>query len=361
MSGFCSTCGSELRPTDLHCSQCGSRTTLTSKSIVADVPQSRLLSELRGRECGFEIGFHDLDRFRISTQVTVLYEQPGSTVEPRHAELLAVAVFALRNWNNLGLKNASARESAALFGTVPFYLLGTLLTGTGVTIIDDQGPAQRRFVGKIHTRKGPVPLLHLDVKGFGMLGAGLGYFSPVALMALTEFLASRRAGDRAYQKQLKRTLFLAAGLFLSGKTKIAEEGLQATSIVAHSLWPERRSANESRDTPLPEWVTDTKDDLDNQWDSVGLFLADCCVVGRHCSVEENLLYRAFQIHCAENSEEAVPLTTFSEGVTQRGYLVQRNAGERIYEGLALSSGDPVQVWKDIGGCVDNLRALNQRR
>ncbi len=73
-------------------------------------------------------------------------------------------------------------------------------------------------------------------------------------------------------------------------------------------------------------------------DAVGRFIAECCLVGRHFTVQSSHLFEAWSRWCAGEGEEPGTARSFAIALQNRGYDA-RKSGVMIWGGIGLATED----------------------
>ena len=138
--------------------------------------------------------------------VSVFLESALVGEEEQRAEILLFSFFATRNIANLGRRDTVGSSLGDALCRVhddkSVYRLLREFGGTDLRLVDprkESGP--KRFNATLRlTRRGPI--FKLKAHGVGVLGKGLGFYSPTATLALLAYLLQRRQGDRRYNNRL---------------------------------------------------------------------------------------------------------------------------------------------------------------
>ena len=129
-------------------------------------------------------------------------------------ELLLWSCFAVRQLNNMG------RDAPTLAS-----LLANVAEGLEqLANHDGQGPKllnQHRATARKRFEAALVPYrdgfrFRLRMKGFGILGRGLGYYCPLSALLLLRHMAKRRRGEPRYMACLEKLAAITGGAFLAG-------------------------------------------------------------------------------------------------------------------------------------------------
>jgi putative DNA primase/helicase len=73
-------------------------------------------------------------------------------------------------------------------------------------------------------------------------------------------------------------------------------------------------------------------------DTVGRFLQECCVEGKHHRIAFGLLFAEYQNWCVDNDEDALTSPRFAKDLTERGFASIRGTGNMVMrKGITLKS------------------------
>lgn len=213
----------------------------------------------------FEVGFYDENRGLVS------YEECDAEFQSGRLPMLAFALFALRQWRNMGKNNMFADASAWMLGPgfgpgfdSPGFLervrtfphpsdpnLGGIVRRMPETlaeaprlvfpilhsnaeerapfrVVEQRGEPRRRFVGNVEERGG-LCSLHEAAKGFGLLGSGLNYYAPASIFLLLDHLISHVLVNK---EQMERVAERCVRVWLEREVTVGNQAALAAAIVA---------------------------------------------------------------------------------------------------------------------------------
>ncbi len=177
------------------------------------------------QEATAEIHFHSDNTASCLTHVV------STDIEAVADELLLWASFANHQMNNMGRDSHTLAE---LLIQVPGGLEALAgHDGDGPSLLDHHpGPAKKRIIA---VWKPNVGKFVVNLKGFGLLGKGLGFYVPTSVVLLLRHLAKKRINDPIYIGCLENTAKLCGKYSLEGRLTMRNVGALATGIVAMSV------------------------------------------------------------------------------------------------------------------------------
>lgn len=112
--------------------------------------------------------------------------------------------------------------------------------------------------------------------------------------------------------------------------KLREElpGILAWMVQGCLLWQRGGLA-------FPEKVKQATASYRASQDTLGEFIADCCVINPLATVKAGDLYNAYKTWCSDSGAEPINQTLFGRQITERGYKKDRKQGVILYFGLGL--------------------------
>lgn len=172
--------------------------------------------------------------FHNQEQVSVLLES-NEVGDERFHELVLAACYAYRHLANLG-GDFFGRSLALVLSRMDAPSLTALIgkrTEAGATLVPYQGaPGFKRFTARLRPRPMDVDF-RLRPHGFGLLGRGLGYYSPTSVIMLLQFLAERRLLDQEYLEVLAQLMAHIGAQGLAGKVKLGDDRKYALALTSH--------------------------------------------------------------------------------------------------------------------------------
>ena len=190
-----------------------------------------------------EVHFHEQER------LSVYLESNSSCELEKVGEIGLLTMFALRMLSNLGKSQEADGLAQALCRAediVPLFATGQA-TG-GFELIPYPGyEGRKRFYATFLLRDDELRL-DMTPKGFGLLGTGLRYYAPVAVLGMLRHLAMKRATDGAYLQRLA-----TAASFCGTHTRGEKSALPTRlNLVAHtSLQPVASISTRKRNNRAP--------------------------------------------------------------------------------------------------------------
>jgi hypothetical protein len=176
----------------------------------------------------FEIWFTSPEELSIFIEI-------AATGEAREvAEVALFAAFAARQVANLP-RDPGTRSLCMALAELPHpETAEEIPEQVGETRIVPPSPAQGRkgFVGSFKTRNG-LPLINLKPKGFGLMGRGVGFYSPTATIALLFYLLRRQSDEGRFV--LVETARIIGKFGLMGRIGVRSQADAAGSAVALAI------------------------------------------------------------------------------------------------------------------------------
>jgi putative DNA primase/helicase len=86
---------------------------------------------------------------------------------------------------------------------------------------------------------------------------------------------------------------------------------------------------------IPQKVMMAVEEYQNEMDSIGRFLEECCMVGNEYSVKASLLYDEYVKWCSDNREHEISNVKFSKKITEKGFEKSRKTSAVYYSGIGL--------------------------
>jgi hypothetical protein len=145
-----------------------------------------------------ELHFHKQD------QLSVYLESNSSNELEKVGEIGLLTMFALRILSNLGQSQEADSVARFLFRFEECGIVAETGGPTGgLELIGYPGYEGRyRFYGSFELRDQEIRF-DMEPKGFGVLGTGLGYYAPMAVLGLCRHLATKRSSDGDYLRRLR--------------------------------------------------------------------------------------------------------------------------------------------------------------
>lgn len=165
-----------------------------------------------------EVHFHQQEQLSV-------YLESNSTDEfEKVGEIGLLTMFALRQLSNLGTSEEAAK--LAKFLCAAGELVAAFASGEspgGFELIPYPGhEGRKRFYAtvELHTDQ-----IRFDMKpeGFDLLGTGLGYYAPIAVLGMFQHLARRRVTDEEYLRQLAAAVCLCGGAHMRGEVGLTNQ------------------------------------------------------------------------------------------------------------------------------------------
>ena len=187
--------------------------------------------------------------FPQQTEVTVFLESSITDPEQEQfAETCLFALYAARQIANLRRDGYSLAGVLAATDTAnPRRQAEERLGDVRVTSPRSAG-GRKGFTAEIRERGGAFKL---KAHGFGMLGKGVGYYSPISTMALLYWLLDRRKDDPHYQRVLATTAKNVGIAGSRGRISAMSQGGEATHA-AVMAWGEAFEAGDAAEIDVPE-------------------------------------------------------------------------------------------------------------
>jgi hypothetical protein len=187
-----------------------------------------------------EVHFHQQD------EASVFLETTQSGDEQLYEELLLFAAFALRQMSNLG-KHPTAVALAYLLSSVDTEFLDELSYSTN----DDVGMpriiaypghgGRKQFIATIIGSRDDAQL-KMEMKGFGLLARGAGYYAPMSVQILMRYLSEQRSDDDYWLSILAAVANACGRAYAAGQLSLGSTGRVAANIVREQ-WVDRKSGN----------------------------------------------------------------------------------------------------------------------
>jgi hypothetical protein len=204
-----------------------------------------------------EINFYSKDKASISLQSRMKQQQFG--------EIVLFCSFAFRQMRNIGLKHPMSLNLAEELlknqdpSTPLILLLGppkltfmnifsplkrdipdplkNFISVDTVKLIPPTGRAgQKLFLATLDIDPGRA-LLHLDPKGFTLLGIGVNYYAPLSVGLLLRHLALSRPAEASFLKSLSRAANLCGKAVLEFEVTAVSQIFLAYQIAAKAISP----------------------------------------------------------------------------------------------------------------------------
>lgn len=112
------------------------------------------------------------------------------------------------------------------------------------------------------------------------------------------------------------------------KLKAEYQGILAWMVQGCMEW-------QTQGLGLPDEVKDATASYKQEMDTVGNFLADCCVRGDYATVKSSALYHAYEKWCGDNGEQARSHVKFSLQLEERNLRKKREITGQFWQGLGL--------------------------
>jgi hypothetical protein len=189
-----------------------------------------------------EIHFHDQER------VSVILETTGGPDE-KFGELTLFAAYACRQLSSLGRGETSIQLASLLdaAGSDLEALIG-YRNQAGARLVDYAGaPGRKRFESRLRLTDEKYRF-DMHAKGFGILGRGAGYYAPVSVSLLLQYLVERRLLDREFLGALALVTQNCARAFVTRELTIPSQSrvsLSAATLAAIQFKLLEREANGS--------------------------------------------------------------------------------------------------------------------
>lgn len=144
-----------------------------------------------------EIHFHEQELLSIFHECNVVGK------EEKFAELVFAAAFAIRSMSNLGPSaiTDSLGQALQIMGPLVAEAPDELFSSRPKIIPYPGYAGRKRFISRLRITASRMKLRY-SPRGFGWLGAGLGYYCPAAVVSLFHYLAHRRREDQLYCSSL---------------------------------------------------------------------------------------------------------------------------------------------------------------
>ncbi len=116
---------------------------------------------------------------------------------------------------------------------------------------------------------------------------------------------------------------------LLGKLKAELPGILAWAVEGCNLWQRERLG-------WPTAIREATERYRADMDLIGDFLTECCVIDRYASVPVGGLYERYQTWAVESGEKASGKRTFSQTMSERGFVqIKKTGGRRYWEGIGF--------------------------
>jgi hypothetical protein len=167
--------------------------------------------------CALEIHFHDQDR------ASIFLEDTGGP-NKLFVEILLFASYAIRQVANLGNGAESRVLGQALVGAGTN--LETLIgyrSSTGPSLVPYQGaPGRKRFTARLDVSDDKFNFV-MSPHGFGLLGRGLGFYSPMSVLLLLQYLVERNLLDEEYLSSLGMVTAMTGQAVMDDRIRLANQ------------------------------------------------------------------------------------------------------------------------------------------
>jgi putative DNA primase/helicase len=88
---------------------------------------------------------------------------------------------------------------------------------------------------------------------------------------------------------------------------------------------------------VPESVTSATENYRKEMDTIGDFIAECCVTGPDFRIKASVLYQAYSEWCKESGYQALNLTNFGLNISKRGYEKKKITAGVHYLEISLNA------------------------
>lgn len=175
-----------------------------------------------------EIHFHEQEKASIFLESNVF----GN--EEKLGEIGLLAMFAMRIMSNLGVHQVRDDLATILTGApIAIHQLAKGNTTGGLQLITYPGfQGRKRFL--VDSRMSDDRWqFHFQAKGFGLLARGMGYYGPVAVLALLRYLSLRRPDDNEFLRCLSNAAAMSGQIHLSREIRLGNHSqLAAYALVS---------------------------------------------------------------------------------------------------------------------------------
>ncbi|MCH7989726.1 MAG: hypothetical protein IID46_11350 [Planctomycetes bacterium] len=172
-----------------------------------------------------EIHFHQQE------QVSVFLESNVSGDEKKFGEIATATFFAIRMLSNLSVNETS--DKLATFLKAPpeaVHLFASRSATGGFQLIPYPGSqGRKRFLAKL--RIDDCMLFDVKAKGFGVFATGVGYYAPMAVIALIRQLSEKRENDPHFLCALGRAAETCGQFHLQRQITLNNQGELAIFVM----------------------------------------------------------------------------------------------------------------------------------
>jgi hypothetical protein len=178
-----------------------------------------------------EIHFYEQD------ELAVFFESNAPSELEKLAEIGLFTMFAIRIMSNLGVHEITDGLGSFLIEAetfAPRFL--DVLRDRGFRLVRYPGHAGRKqFLGSVTMEK--IVRFDHKMKGFGWLGRGLGYYAPIAVMALLRFLVERHENDLEFHQRLAKAAWACGRFQLERRIGLTNQVELGTGVIAFAAEP----------------------------------------------------------------------------------------------------------------------------
>lgn len=201
-----------------------------------------------------EIHFHQQE------EISVFLESNVSGDDERLGHIALMTLFSIRMMSNLDINATSDDLGRFLVGGAEVVNEFARRSSTGgFQLIPYPGTAGRKvFLAHLYMA-GNDTRFDVTSKGFGLFGSGLGYYAPMAVVALLRHLAEKHDSDRRFLDALGLASSTCGQLHLKRQITLANHVVLASAVLAlarQGLFPPR--ADYSASGTLAKFVDETR-------------------------------------------------------------------------------------------------------